>query len=210
MSNQENDYQDPINRATEILEVEQLSPVDRDIQQVFSRPVSRHSRSTAINVFPEDNHINGIVVGELFSIADEAGDQKIFVNYPGNPYTTPLLAMTTVKLNGSDAGKQVVLSFDQGNPLRPVIMGMLQNPATPESPVEELAIDISKELGSKQLQAKLDGDQVTLSAEKEIVLQCGKSSITLTKAGKIIIRGEYLLSRSTGVNKIKGGSVQIN
>ena len=86
-------------------------------------------------------------------------------------------------------------------------MGMLQNS---ETPVQELSIDVSRELDSQQLQAKIDGDHVTLTAEKEIVLQCGKSSITLTKAGKIIIRGEYLLSRSTGVNKIKGGSVQIN
>jgi hypothetical protein len=207
MSNQENGYQDPKNTATEFSEPEQLSPIDSEIQQVFSRPVRRNFRSTSINTFPEDNQINGIVVGELFNVVDEVGDQKIFVNYPGNPYTTPLLAMTTVKLNQSDAGKQVVLSFDQGNPLRPVIMGMLQNTQTP---VEALAIDVTKELDSKQLQAKLDGDQVTLSAEKEIVLQCGKSSITLTKAGKIIIRGEYLLSRSTGVNKIKGGAVQIN
>ena len=68
----------------------------------------------------------------------------------------------------------------------------------------------SSGVGGQALQAKLDGEQVTLSAEKEIVLKCGKSSITLTKAGKIIIRGEYVLSRSSGVNKIKGGSVQIN
>ena len=28
--------------------------------------------------------------------------------------------------------------------------------------------------------------------------------------GKVLIRGTYLLSRSSGVNRIKGGSVQIN
>lgn len=207
MSNQDNRYRDPKNAANEVIEIEQLSPADKEIQQVFSRPVRRNFRSTSINASADDNQINGIIIGELFSVTDETAGQKIFVNYPGNPYTTPLLAMTIVKLNGADAGKQVVLSFDQGNPLRPVIMGMLQNT---ESPVEQLAFDVSKELGSKQLQANLDGDQVTLTADKEIVLQCGKSSITLTKAGKIIIRGEYLLSRSTGVNKIKGGSVQIN
>ena len=41
-------------------------------------------------------------------------------------------------------------------------------------------------------------------------LRCGKASITLTRAGKVLIRGAYLLSRSSGVNRIKGGSVQIN
>ena len=51
---------------------------------------------------------------------------------------------------------------------------------------------------------------MNITAEKEIVLKCGKASITLTKAGKVIIRGTYLLNRSSGVNRIKGGSVQIN
>ena len=31
-----------------------------------------------------------------------------------------------------------------------------------------------------------------------------------TKAGKVILGGAYVLSRSSGVNRIKGGSVQIN
>ena len=49
-----------------------------------------------------------------------------------------------------------------------------------------------------------------LTAEREIVLRCGKASITLTRAGKVLIRGEYIFSRSTGVNKMKGGSIQLN
>ena len=56
----------------------------------------------------------------------------------------------------------------------------------------------------------VDGKRVSFNAEEEIVLRCGKASITLTKAGKVIIRGAYLLNRSSGVNRIKGGSVQIN
>jgi hypothetical protein len=53
-------------------------------------------------------------------------------------------------------------------------------------------------------------ERLELTASREIVLRCGDASITLTRAGKIILRGAYLLSRSSGVNKIKGGSVQIN
>jgi hypothetical protein len=53
-------------------------------------------------------------------------------------------------------------------------------------------------------------ERLELVAEKEIVLRVGDASITLTRAGKIILRGTYVLSRSSGVNKIKGGSVQIN
>lgn len=42
------------------------------------------------------------------------------------------------------------------------------------------------------------------------MLRCGKASITLTRSGKIILRGTYISSRSSGVIRIKGGSVQIN
>jgi hypothetical protein len=43
-----------------------------------------------------------------------------------------------------------------------------------------------------------------------VVLRCGKASITLTKAGKIIIDGAYVSHRSSGVLRLRGGSVQIN
>lgn len=53
-------------------------------------------------------------------------------------------------------------------------------------------------------------EHVIVSAAKQLTLQCGESSITLTAAGKIILRGKYIVSRSSGVQRIKGGSVQIN
>ena len=49
-----------------------------------------------------------------------------------------------------------------------------------------------------------------LTAEREIVLKCGEASITLTRAGKVLIKGTYVLSRSSGYNKIKGAAVDIN
>ena len=49
-----------------------------------------------------------------------------------------------------------------------------------------------------------------VSARDQLVLRCGKASVTLTRAGKVLIEGTYVLSRSSGVNKIKGGSVQLN
>ena len=63
---------------------------------------------------------------------------------------------------------------------------------------------------TRSAQARVDGERVEIEGKREITLRCGKASITLTAAGKIILRGAYILSRSTGVNKIKGGSVQLN
>ncbi len=53
-------------------------------------------------------------------------------------------------------------------------------------------------------------DEGLITAKKQLTLRCGDASITLTAAGKIIIRGKYIVSRSSGVQRIKGGSVQIN
>jgi hypothetical protein len=61
-----------------------------------------------------------------------------------------------------------------------------------------------------QVEVDADGERMIVSAKEELVLRCGKASITLTKAGKVLIKGSYLLSRSSGVNRIKGGSVQLN
>lgn len=58
-------------------------------------------------------------------------------------------------------------------------------------------------------QPAADG-RLELAAEREVVIRSGAASLTLTSAGKAILAGEYVLSRSRGVNKIKGGSVQIN
>jgi hypothetical protein len=49
-----------------------------------------------------------------------------------------------------------------------------------------------------------------MSATDQMVLRCGKASITLTKEGKVIIQGAYVSSHSAGVLRLKGGSVQIN
>ena len=61
-----------------------------------------------------------------------------------------------------------------------------------------------------QIEVDADGQRVIISAKDQIVLRCGKASITLTQAGKVLIQGSYVLSQSTGTNRIKGGSVDIN
>jgi hypothetical protein len=91
----------------------------------------------------------------------------------------------------------VALLFEDGNPTRPLVIGAIQRPNG--SPHQ-----------NPQVTAELDGERLVLNADREIVLRCGKASITLTRAGKVLIRGTYLLSRSSGVNRIKGGSVQLN
>jgi hypothetical protein len=122
------------------------------------------------------------------------GAGRPLVAYPGSTIG-PVPALTTVALPETVCGREAALQFVGGDPLCPLIVGLIQppDPAKPDA-----------------VEARVDGERVEFTAEKEIVFRCGKASIILTRAGKIILDGTHLLSRSSGANRIKGGSVQIN
>ena len=150
-----------------------------------------------IEVQPErqafSTKLEGVVIGVLVELPDSASP---VVAYPGNPTDHGVTARTTASLKTQDIGRQVALMFENGDPIAPLVIGLVQHPLRDEP-------DAIPE-------AKLDNERIELKAEREIVLRCGKASITLTRAGKVIIRGAYLLSRSSGANRIKGGSIQLN
>jgi hypothetical protein len=51
---------------------------------------------------------------------------------------------------------------------------------------------------------------LVLEGDEEVVVRCGQGSLTIRADGTVIIRGCKLLSRSSGVNRIKGAAVLIN
>lgn len=53
-------------------------------------------------------------------------------------------------------------------------------------------------------------DELVLTSDKKITLSCGKSSLTLYPNGKIVIKGDYILSDAEGVNRLAGGRIDIN
>lgn len=116
------------------------------------------------------------------------------VDFCGNPSGQGIAAVATVAVTHSDVGKEIVLLFEDGDAARPLLIGVVRPPC-PASPT---------------LNVKMDGQTLALTAEQEICLRCGEASITLTRAGKVIIKGAYLLSRSSGPNRVQGGSVLLN
>lgn len=145
----------------------------------------------------------GIVIGTLVKI-DSSGHP--LVDFADNLESQLPAARATVPLDENDVGSDVALMFVAGDFSKPVVLGVIQAP----QPTRESVKPDEHDEDPPPLDAEIDGRRVVLTAEKEIVLRCGKASITLTRAGKILIRGAFLLSRSSGVNRIKGGSVQIN
>lgn len=139
----------------------------------------------------------GVAVGRLTGF--DASGQPL-VQVPGEGSAESRTARTTVALGPAQVGAEVVLAFEEAS-RRPIVMGVLVDPQA------ATAAENGRPSG---VEADVDGEALVLTAKREIVLRCGRASITLTRAGKILLRGAYLLSRSSGVNRIKGGSVQIN
>lgn len=110
----------------------------------------------------------------------------------------PVPAVTIVPLDAVRvhaaiaAGQRIVLAFDGGRADAPIVVGLLQSPGEPPSV------------------AQVDGKRVVIDAADEIVLRCGEASITLRRNGRVVIRGTAVETRAKGVNRIRGGSVQIN
>jgi type VI secretion system secreted protein VgrG len=146
--------------------------------------------------------LDGLVIGTLAGWADSG---EPLVDFHGNPAGERVPARSLVPLERATAGREVALLFEAGDPQRPVVLGLLRGPEEFESELRG-----REESPKLPIRVDLDGERLTLTAEREIVLRVGKASITLTRAGKVLIRGAHLLSRSSGVNRIKGGSVQIN
>ena len=141
-------------------------------------------------------------VGSIFRIGRVVAlsEGAPMVTYPGAPTGAALLAATTVKLGPEQIGDRVALLFEGDDPLKPVVVGRIHG-----------VHDWTKAAANApSVEIDADGRRLTIGATEAIVLRCGKASLTLTAAGKVVIEGEYVTTRSNGVMRIKGGSVQIN
>jgi hypothetical protein len=131
---------------------------------------------------------SGVLVGRVVGCS-QTGEPLVQYGTMSGAESRP--ARSTVALGASSIGNEVVLAFEGGDLACPIVIGLLQS-------------------ASPTVAAYRDGQRLVFEAEDEIVLRCGKASITLTRAGKVLLRGAYVSSSAAGVNRIKGGSVQIN
>lgn len=132
---------------------------------------------------------SGVTLAEITGVtADGQPTVRIAERRP----VTALVAMASPPTDWrACVGKQAVLAFVDADPVRPVILGVVGMPATP-GPAPTLPRTLR------------------VAAGEELVIECGKSKIWLRADGRIEIRGEHVISRSRGPNKVKGGTVHIN
>jgi hypothetical protein len=135
--------------------------------------------------------LHGAIVGNIVGFIGDV----LLVTFSGQVGSDPVPCRTTVDVGRHRVGDQALLIFEQGDARRPILVGCLKESTSASAPAVEL---------------KADDETVTVTAKERIVLRCGKASLTLTKAGKVILQGEYISQRSMGVVRIKGGCVEIN
>jgi hypothetical protein len=141
----------------------------------------------------------GAVRGVLCGF-DETGEP--LVDFDANGSAHPVSAISTVPLREADQRREVVLLFVDDDMTRPIIVGVRQPP---------VAYSTAQEVKVQQpIVLEVDGERLVYTAQKEIVLRCGKASIQLLNDGSIRIRGTNVLSRASATNRIRGGNVQIN
>lgn len=162
----------------------------------------------------ESRSIDGPRVAHIVRVEDNG---TLWIDYDSNPYgpiTARVCGGAQQKLSSLPHidGTDVLVIFEGGKPDRPVITDVIYDTylgAANSSP--ETSTDVEFLSNASRIEdAVIDGKKMTFDAEEQIEFRCGKSSIVLTRNGKVIIKGAYLLNRSSGVNHIKGGSVKIN
>jgi hypothetical protein len=134
----------------------------------------------------------------------ERGEAR--VDFPGNTHG-PLLARVSAALDvpaleaAAAARQEALLLFEEGDPGRPILIALLHS-ATP-------TVDLL--LGrTAPRDVRVDGERVSIEGKEEVVLRCGKASLTLRRDGKVILRGVNVVSQADQIHKVRGGKVQIN
>jgi hypothetical protein len=158
---------------------------------VLKTPSNKPARGAGWNGYPR------IALGRLEGFGLD--DEPLVVGLPYSPNEV-VSAWSTVRLTTDQVGSTAVIVCEDHEARRPIIVGVLDQSASPKP-----RLPVAPETDHST-----SADRLEFRAEREVVIRCGEASITLTRAGKVIIQGKYVVSRSSGSNKIKGASVEIN
>ena len=139
---------------------------------------------------------HGIVIGTLIDAREAQAPVVAFEGHEGEVVRRE--ALCAVPLDSRAVGHPVVLMFVDGDLDRPIVTGRI-----------DPGIVMPKKTRRTRTLV-LDGRELALEADAALTLRCGKSSITLTREGRIILRGTNLVSHASGVNRIRGGTIELN
>jgi hypothetical protein len=143
-------------------------------------------------------------------IAGRRGGHLV-VDFPSNA-RGPIEARTTLVLSSAEMDRAVaerrsaLLLFENGDLGLPIVVGLLEE-STPGRLLREV---LEGPQPVQPTEARVDGRRVVLEGEHEVVLRCGKASLTLRQDGRVVLRGVNVTAEASAIHRIRGGKVQIN
>lgn len=146
----------------------------------------------ALSALTQTSTPGSVCRGEIDSIL-EGGE--VFVQIPGDP---PLRVLCDVLRMGADS----TLALAPGMPVLVLLpatqdaLGCVLGAVGPYVPPRAQSHEASR--------------HVVVTAEKELSLTCGQSSLTLKADGKVLLQGVDIVTRAKRNHKIKAGTVAIN
>ena len=147
---------------------------------------------------PQRTEIPPVVVGRLLALTD--GRATALVAFEDQPTEAAVRARTAIDLFPEQIGHEVLLTFERQDRTRPIVMGVLRTSA-------DLATSPAT---AQHVEVRADGQRLTIKAQDELVLQCGRSTIILSADGRLELHADVIVSQAAEVNRIRGGSVQLN
>ena len=180
--------------------------MSRRLDDNAARMQSRRKKAEVLELSSE--RTPGPIVGSVTSYQRD----ELRVDFPGNE-RGPVLARVSASLDGlslqeAAATHQVaLLVFEGGDPGKPVLLSLLRS----TTPMVDLLLQGGEQLRPALLEhVRVDGQRITIEGKEEVVLRCGKASLTLRRDGKVLLRGVNVVSQADQVHKVRGGKVQIN
>lgn len=139
-------------------------------------------------------------IGSLVGLDEQA---RPLVRVHSSAAPEPVVARCTVARPAAlELPLPVLLFLEDGDAARPIIVGFVTDTFAAAQPLLEMH--------ARPTGATLDGKRLQFEASEQVVLKCGKGSITMQADGRVVIKGTEIVSRASGGNKIRGASVSIN
>lgn len=145
-------------------------------------------------------------------VVGEAGGGELLVDFVGNcrgplPARTSLVLDMASRRQAVTQRQQAILLFENGDPALPLLIGLLQAPTA--TPLTDALLSETLPAGVPR-EARVDGQRVLIEGREEVMLRCGKATLTLRRDGQVLLRGVNIRTEADEVQRIKGGKVQIN